>query len=375
MDKKTAIESVRKNGLYLSHFDRFKNDPEVVLTAVQQNGLALQFSSLINKESIVMAAVQQNGKALEFASYILKNDDDVVMAAVKNNPVSLQFARENPRDNDDIVLYAVGERDECIDYASDRLRNAILLERVTEEPGYISAIKKSYITREIALATVSQDGMLFRSLPRDIITREIALAAVKNNGLVIHQLSPELQADKEVVMAAVQQNGEALPFSKYKHPLITMIASLNGYEPTPKDIEHVYPYMSTVIASQLPSDSPENVTKRRELGTVDPLAKLYDQGPHFHAKFKRLIDGFADARYVRTTPNEDMTNTVEQYEKDIANAFNARYAEQIAQEKARIQTFPGEIHRAADKLSRSRSFSVVDVSAERYGIGASPNPT
>jgi hypothetical protein len=351
-----AIASVLENGLYLRHFDRFKDNPEVVLPAVQQNGLALQFASyhLRSDESIVMAAVQQNGKALEFASYSLKNDDDVVMAAVKNNPVSLQFARENPRDNDAIVLYAVGERGECIDYASDRLRNAILLKRVTEEPGYISAIKKSYITREIALAAVSQDGMLFSSLPHNIVTREIVDAAVKNNGLVIHQLSPELQADEEVVMAAVQQNGEALLFSKYKHPLITMIASLNGYVPTPRDIEYVYPYMSRMIASQLPSDSPENVTKRRELGTVDTLANLYKYGPHFHKKFKRLIDSFADARYVRT-PNEDMTNTVEQYEKDIANQFNEIYAAEIAQEKARIQTFTGEIHRAADKLSRSRN--------------------
>jgi len=306
----------------------------------------------------------------------------VVLDAIKIDTNALQFAGERPRNDEDIATYALTQDFYYfIQFLSARIRERELLKLVIHDPRYLTEMRDNYMTRKLAFDIVSHNGMLFRNLPdRMKQFPEISQAALQNNGqsiqymvdhgpipdkptallalqtygLALEYLSPELQADEEVVMAAVQQNGEALPFSKYKHPLITMIASLNGYVPTPRDISYVYPYMSRMIASQLPSESPENVTKRRERGTVRPIDKIFDQGPHFHKKFKRLIDGFADARYVRT-PNEDMTNTVEQYEKDIANQFNARYPAEIAQEKARIQTFTGEIHRAADKLSRSRN--------------------
>jgi hypothetical protein len=38
----------------------------------------------------------------------------------------------------------------------------------------------------------------------------VVLAAVQQNGEALEHASPELRADREVVLAAVQQNGEAL---------------------------------------------------------------------------------------------------------------------------------------------------------------------
>ena len=43
--------------------------------------------------------------------------------------------------------------------------------------------------------------------------KEIALAAVNNNGFALESAIEELRADKEVVLAAVRENGYALRFA------------------------------------------------------------------------------------------------------------------------------------------------------------------
>ena len=43
--------------------------------------------------------------------------------------------------------------------------------------------------------------------------REVVLAAVRQNGWVLCYASTELRADREVVLAAVQQDGRALEFA------------------------------------------------------------------------------------------------------------------------------------------------------------------
>ena len=47
-----------------------KNDREIVLAAVRQNGIALKYASnsLKNDELVVLTAVQQDGYALKYAS-------------------------------------------------------------------------------------------------------------------------------------------------------------------------------------------------------------------------------------------------------------------------------------------------------------------
>ena len=384
MDKSTAIATVERFGLDLKYVGRFRKDREVVMDAVKENGFALEFAdrSLQNDREVVMAAVTENGLAFEFASDTLRNDNDAVMAAITIDPNAFQFAGKKPRDDDTIVSYVLDQSFYYIHFASERIREREYLQRVTDDPTYINEIRKDYITVPIALAALRQNGMLYRNLPvrlkhiPDIVTaalenngrsimymvehdlfghKDYLLLALQTYGLALKYATDELKADPDVVFAAVQQDGNALPFSKYKDPLITMMASLKGYHPTPTDISYVYPYMSDMIAPSLPSDAAENVTQRRLLGKVSPIDKLYNHGLPHHEKFKTLIDGFANARYVRTKP-QDRTNTVEQYEKDIANEFNERYAAEIAQEKLRIQTLPGEIRKAADKLASSRSF-------------------
>ena len=58
-----------------------------ILTAIQENGLALEYAdeSLKKDKNIVLAAIKQNGAALQYADQNLKQDKDIVLIAVQQN--------------------------------------------------------------------------------------------------------------------------------------------------------------------------------------------------------------------------------------------------------------------------------------------------
>lgn len=66
---------------------RLKNNTRVVLEAVKEDGLALEYASpqLQNNKVVVLEAIKQNGLALEYASSELQNDPDIVAHAVRQN--------------------------------------------------------------------------------------------------------------------------------------------------------------------------------------------------------------------------------------------------------------------------------------------------
>jgi hypothetical protein len=74
------ISMVQKDGMILAKYQQYRNNQRVVLAAVQQNGLALDFAgdTITSNKLVVTAAVQQNGLALRFADIPLRSDVDVV---------------------------------------------------------------------------------------------------------------------------------------------------------------------------------------------------------------------------------------------------------------------------------------------------------
>ena len=65
------------------------------LAAVKQNGLALKdFQEWNDDWGVVMVAILQNGMALEFASLSMRGDEVIVKTAVRRNPMAADFAFE-----------------------------------------------------------------------------------------------------------------------------------------------------------------------------------------------------------------------------------------------------------------------------------------
>lgn len=60
--------------------------------------------SLQADKEVVLAAVTQNGLELEFASKELQNDREVVLAAINNDKLAIEFASENFRNDKDFLM-------------------------------------------------------------------------------------------------------------------------------------------------------------------------------------------------------------------------------------------------------------------------------
>ena len=62
--------------------------------------------------------------------------------------------------------------------------------------------------------------------------KEVVLAAVRQNGYALSFASPTLQGDKNVVLAAIQQNGEAFQFAspELKADRVVVLAAVKKME-------------------------------------------------------------------------------------------------------------------------------------------------
>ena len=202
MDFEAVGPFIKKDGLLLQYayqnydYDKMNIDQKkivraVVLSAVKNNGLALQFAppSLTDDYYVVMAAVNKNGLALQFATKSLKKMNDVVMAAVQRDGLALKYAYGN--------------------YDYDKL---------------------DYHYKDLVLRVVQ--------------------AAVEENGLALQFAPPSLKQDTNVVLAAVKNNGLALQFahsSMKSNVAIAIFAVLKSK----KAIEYVDESVKDIVENQV----------------------------------------------------------------------------------------------------------------------------
>ena len=106
---------------YSDVVENLKKDKEIVLIAVKENGINLEYAdeSLKKDREIVLAAVKNAGHALEYANESLKKDREIVLAAVKNFGTSLSFADESLKKDKVIVLAAVKQDAYAMNFTND----------------------------------------------------------------------------------------------------------------------------------------------------------------------------------------------------------------------------------------------------------------
>eukprot|EP00929_Paragymnodinium_shiwhaense_P035713 TRINITY_DN19242_c0_g1_i3.p1 TRINITY_DN19242_c0_g1~~TRINITY_DN19242_c0_g1_i3.p1 ORF type:complete len:388 (+),score=59.55 TRINITY_DN19242_c0_g1_i3:89-1252(+) len=97
LDRSYVLHRVHQNGMWLLNAPENQTDHEVVMAAVQQNGMALRCTTLVDDRAVVLAAVRENGMALQFASDDLRLDTRVVLEALSNAPRARKFALLVPK--------------------------------------------------------------------------------------------------------------------------------------------------------------------------------------------------------------------------------------------------------------------------------------
>jgi hypothetical protein len=103
----------------------------VIMTTVQQNGMALKFmdEDMRSNVDVVRVAVQQNGMALKFACDSLRDDPDTVCIACESVPDSFRFASDVLKMCMELLLVLVRESCTILEHANATVRgdrNAML---------------------------------------------------------------------------------------------------------------------------------------------------------------------------------------------------------------------------------------------------------
>lgn len=173
LTKEEAIQKIKDGFPFFdSLFDAYRDDREVVLAAVEYDGLNLQYSSeeLRANTEVVLLAVKTSGHAIKFSSQELQNDKDVYLAVLNNDGSALLHLSKLLRADKTIVLMAVQNCGLALMYASTDLK----------------------ADREVVLEAVKQDGNAIR-----------------------RHTSESLRGDKEIALAAIQSIRSTSPFGKF----------------------------------------------------------------------------------------------------------------------------------------------------------------
>lgn len=193
-DYDIALAAVNQNGTAIKIIsDKFKKNREIIMAAVKTSGRALEFTDKKFKvdKDVVLAAVQQSGGALEFAPKRLTKDRNIILTAVKTSGMALKFADNKFKDDKGIVLSAVQQSGEALKFASERLKN----------------------DKDVLLTAVQQSGLALTHTPNKFRDdKQLISIAVQKNGILLQYASDRLKDDEDVVKKAVQSHPAALLF-------------------------------------------------------------------------------------------------------------------------------------------------------------------
>ncbi|CAB9502358.1 expressed unknown protein [Seminavis robusta] len=196
---KEVVKAVVAGGYYDGRSDlsdQQKDDPEIMFAAVQHSGGALGYASprLRDDPRVVLAAVQNCGIAMRWASDRLKNDPTIVMEAVQSSSIALESASKALKDNPQVVLAAVTSV-RC-EFKSKGLVLKHASERLQADPELVSA--------------ALDYGMTLGGLLDD---KEIVATAIACNPIQLRLVPDRLRDDYEIVKTAVLRGGSAIRYA------------------------------------------------------------------------------------------------------------------------------------------------------------------
>ncbi|CAE8611163.1 unnamed protein product [Polarella glacialis] len=184
--EEVVLAALQVDGLALQHAStELQGDRAIVLTALSENGLALSHASAVvrqDKEILTAAVRQAGGAALQFASEGLRSDQELTLEALAADPDAVRFVARNLLDNKEFVLAAAPLSRRVFEKASFRLKR----------------------DRQLVLQMVTLDPEAFLFAAWELrCDRDFVLAAVSLRGCAIAHASPALQRDPAVLSAAI----------------------------------------------------------------------------------------------------------------------------------------------------------------------------
>jgi hypothetical protein len=191
-----ALEQIKTNGLELKNLiEPLKSHKEVILCAIQQNAMALEFVAEKNQTlQVVLTAVSQQGWALYYTAKKFLNNATIIERAIK----------ENHNIYKDLTKQ-ISKLTEELEITKNIMRmNGRLLRHTPKH------LKEDQSLVKIA---VTQYGLALKYAKNFQANQEMVALAVQQNGLALEFADPLLKANPDIVKTAVQENGMALKFA------------------------------------------------------------------------------------------------------------------------------------------------------------------
>ena len=180
-------------------------------------------------------------------SIAARDDRALVVFAVGLDPDCLEVASEALRDDKEIVLLAVchhtGDRSDVLKWASLSLRNdkdVVLAGLANDDGGHTCleyASEELRMDKALVLFAMRTGGWL-EFVPFFQNDKAVVLAAVRSCGVSLEFASEALQNDKEVVLAAMQENGYGLQYASeaLRDDEEIVSAAVRGYADDPSHV-------------------------------------------------------------------------------------------------------------------------------------------
>jgi len=214
-----VVREDEHTAMYLRFADfELRRDPNIVMVAVQQNGLALKYANdeLHRDRHIVMVAVQQNGLALEYANDELKMDLEIAAAALMQNYDAKKYVSEALTSNGDFI-----DLMGSFNYIKSEVARGIIRGGIEESQfwkcTFAGERQKKY--EELLKNLVRRNVKALEYAPRWFKEdRRQMLSLVRMDGRALEHVIPDLceytEEYEELVLAAARQNPLALQYAK-----------------------------------------------------------------------------------------------------------------------------------------------------------------
>lgn len=193
--------------------DKYKNNKEIVLTAVKERGYALKYASekLRNDIDIVCEAINRDNNAFFFAGDKIKSNRNNILKIVNRinnlNVVFLKYCNDEIRDDEEIVLRLATINCEEFEYASERIKNEIkndrnfILELIEKNPNIIRVLNAKFKNdKEIVLKAIEFDPGVTQCISDRLKDDEEVMFLASTYGYCLEHASERLKNNEEFVM-------------------------------------------------------------------------------------------------------------------------------------------------------------------------------
>lgn len=225
LTKEQTIAVVKKDGEKLSELDeKFKEDEQIVLAALEQNPKAIVYASAklkANKE-FMLKALKDKGFLTEIiiksASAELKNDKDFIFETLKDKtevtiPIIMEFVNPELKNDKDFMLSLISHENSSmiLSYSSDTLKSnkEFVLEAIKITHGDCVSIASVELRNDVEVMLPAMQMYAFKTL--QVIgeklknNKEIFLIALKGTVNALHFAGDDLKNDKEFMISAIKE--------------------------------------------------------------------------------------------------------------------------------------------------------------------------